>query len=314
MKGRLAPSPTGLLHIGHARTFLLAWLGSRSLGGKMVLRIEDIDGSRVRKGMADRAVEDLSWLGLDWDEGPDVGGPFGPYTQSQRSELYQSKLEELKRRELVYPCTCTRADIERAASAPHASDEPLSYPGTCAHRSASDADSLGKSGFAWRFRSPDGLVSWTDGVLGETSIDLQKSGGDFVVWRNGVGPAYQLAVVCDDAAMEIAQVVRGDDLVSSTPRQIVLYRALGYTIPEFYHVPLVYGVDGRRLAKRDGSTAIASLREQGVAATVLVGVLAQSCGLTELRVPSTPADWIEAFSWDALPRPPWSFDSGDSNQ
>ena len=207
--GRLAPSPTGGLHLGHARTFLIAWLSARSRGGRMILRIEDLDASRVRAEAAAGSLVDLRWLGLDWDEGPDLGGPSDPYVQSRRTGRYDASLERLKASGLVYPCTCTRADIERAASAPHPEDEGPTYPGTCSRRSVAEADRLGDRPFAWRFRTPAGAVEWLDLVRGPQRVDPARTGGDFVVARSGVGPAYQLAVVDDDASMGVTEVIRG---------------------------------------------------------------------------------------------------------
>ncbi len=311
--GRLAPSPTGGLHLGHARTFLLAWLAARSAGGRMVLRIEDIDSSRVRPGMAEAAMADLRWLGLDWDEGPDVGGKAGPYVQSGRLEIYRAALERLRASERVYPCTCTRAEIARAASAPHAEDEGPTYPGTCAGRSASEADGLlaaGKS-VAWRFRVPAGDVEWDDLYLGRMRLDPSRSGGDFLVGREGVGPGYQLAVTVDDAAMGITQVIRGDDLVGSTPRQTLIYRALGATPPRFGHVPLVLGPDGRRLAKRDHSIKLGSFREARLDPRILVGRLARSCGWRDIEGPIGPAELLGRVDPLAIPRVPWAAEPAD---
>ncbi len=307
--GRLAPSPTGGLHLGHARTFLLAWLAARHAGGRILLRIEDLDTSRVRAEAKAGALTDLRWLGLDWDEGPDVVGPSGPYIQSERLGVYEAALERLKRTELVYPCTCTRAEIERAAAAPHAEDEGPVYPGTCAHRTAADALGLDRP-FAWRFRVPTGEVEWDDWFMGPTVLDPSRLGGDFLVGRPQAGPAYQLAVVADDAAMGVNQVIRGDDLVPSTPRQILLYRALGWVVPRFAHVPLAIGPDGRRLAKRDGSIKLATLRESGLDPRKLVGWLAHSCGWTDAIVASTPRDWIGRFDLSTVPKGPWVVEPG----
>jgi glutamyl-tRNA synthetase len=298
--GRLAPSPTGGLHLGHARTFLIVWLAARKSAGRVILRLEDIDTSRVRHEALEGAITDLAWLGLDWDEGPDRGGPGAPYVQSERMARYHEALDRLKVQDLVYPCTCTRADIERAQSAPHASEEGPSYPGTCAHRSASDAAQLGERPFAWRFRVPAGEVSWNDLILGAVALDPARQGGDFVVGRSTRAPAYQLAVVCDDAAMGITQVIRASDLVSSTPRQLILYQVLGLPAPHFGHVGLVVGPDGRRLAKRDQSIKLATLRAAGLDPHRLVGWLARSLGLSEEIVPSNPAHWINRFEIAAL--------------
>jgi glutamyl-tRNA synthetase len=298
--GRLAPSPTGGLHIGHARTFLIAWLAARSRGGRIILRIEDIDASRVRPGATETAIADLGWLGLDWDD--------GPYVQSERMTAYRDAMERLKRKELVYPCVCTRADIERAASAPHAEDEGRTYPGTCARRSAAEAETLGDRPFAWRFRVPDGPVDWDDLFGGAMSLDPARMGGDFLVARSPFVPSYQLAVVVDDAAMGVTQVIRGSDLIPSTPRQILLDRELGGTGRDYGHVPLVVGPDGRRLAKRDGSIKLATLRDRGVDTRRLIGWIARSCGWSDREEPTTPADWVDRFDPATVPAEPCPFD------
>lgn len=298
--GRLAPSPTGGLHVGHARTFLIAWLAARSSGGRIVLRIEDIDATRTRPGAAEGAITDLLWLGFDWDA--------GPYVQSERIAAYEAALGRLRAGELVYPCTCTRAEIARAASAPHAEDEGPSYPSTCSGRSAGDADRLGDRPFAWRFRVPAGPVAWDDLFRGPISIDPSRSGGDFLVARSPFVPSYQLAVVVDDLAMGITQVVRGDDLIPSTPRQILLARALGGPDRQYGHVPLVVGPDGKRLAKRDGSIKLATLREAGADPRRLIGWIARSCGWSEGMVPSWPRDWIGRYDPAMIPTDPSLFD------
>jgi glutamyl-tRNA synthetase len=270
------------------------------------MRVEDLDASRVRTDASQQALDDLRWLGLDWDEGPDVGGPSAPYVQSQRTALYADALELLKTREQVYPCTCTRAEIARAASAPHAEDEGPSYPGTCAGRSAADARSLGDRPFAWRYRVPSGQVSWDDLFQGTVTLEPSASGGDFVVARNGVGPSYQLAVVVDDASMGVTQVVRGLDLVPSTPRQILLYRALNFDVPNFGHLGLVLGPDGKRLAKRDGSLRLATLRAAGADPRQIVGRLALSLGMADVAVPNRPEEWVESFAADRVLRADWT--------
>jgi glutamyl-tRNA synthetase len=294
--GRLAPSPTGGLHVGHARTFLVAWLAARSRGGRIILRIEDIDASRVRPGAAETAIDDLRWLGLDWDA--------GPYVQSERMEVYSAAMERLKRNELVYPCTCTRAEIARSASAPHAEDEGPVYPGTCSGRTATDSMRLGDRPFAWRFRVNESEVGWADMFLGPMAIDPKQNGGDFLVARSPFAPSYQLAVVVDDEANGVNQVIRGADLVPSTPRQILLDRALGGCGREFGHIPLVVGPDGRRLAKREGSIKLATLREQGVDPRRLIGWLARSYGWSEEVESSKAADWIGRFDLATIPAEP----------
>jgi glutamyl-tRNA synthetase len=295
--GRLAPSPTGGLHVGHARTFLIAWLAARQAGGQVILRIEDLDTSRVRAGATETALADLRWLGLDWD--------LGPFVQSERRTLYDQALERLKSAELVYPCTCTRSDIERAASAPHAEEEGPTYSGTCADRRVAEAASLADRPFTWRFRVSAGTIAWNDLFLRPAVGDPARLGGDFPIARHGLGPAYQLAVVVDDALMGVNQVIRGDDLVPSTPRQILLHQALGWMPPQFGHVPLAVTADGRRLAKRDGSVKLATLREQGADPRRLIGVLARSCGWSETIVASWPADWISRFNLSVLPHAAW---------
>jgi glutamyl-tRNA synthetase len=299
--GRLAPSPTGAQHIGNARTYLIAWLSARSQLGRVILRIEDIDSPRVKPGAAEQACEDLRWLGLDWDDGPVV--------QTQRLALYKAALKQLQLRELVYPCTCTRADVERAASAPHAENEGPVYPGTCAHRCVADAVCLDVP-YCWRLRLPAETPTFVDGFHGLTRIDLHQVGGDFVVWkasRPGVPntPAYQLAVVVDDADQGVTEVIRGDDLLHSTPRQLILYDLLGLRAPRFCHVPLVVGPDGRRLAKRHGDTRLATLREAGVRADMLLGLLAWSCGWIDSVRPITAAELIPLFRLETIAAAPF---------
>lgn len=290
---RFAPSPTGAQHVGNARTYLISWLAARSQNGSILLRIEDIDSPRIKPGAMEQALDDLRWLGLDWDGEPVV--------QTERLKHYEEALEELKRRELVYPCSCSRTDIASAASAPHAEHEGPVYPGTCAGRTARDIPTVP---YAWRFRVQDS-PGFQDRFRGAVAIDLNQVGGDFVVWKNTGTPAYQLAVVVDDAAMGISQVIRGDDLLPSTPRQILLYRALGLPVPEFAHVPLVVGEDGRRLAKRHGDTRLVSLRQAGVKRESLVGLLAWSCGWTDRFEPMTPEELLPRFDWRLIPREPF---------
>jgi glutamyl-tRNA synthetase len=297
--GRLAPSPTGAQHVGNARTYLIAWLSARGRGGRVVLRVEDIDSPRVKPGAAGQACEDLRWLGLDWDGEPVV--------QTQRLVRYEAALRTLQARELVYPCTCTRADVGRAASAPHAEHEGPVYPGTCAGRAARDAAALGGP-YCWRFRVPARSPAFVDGYRGPTAIDLRAAGGDFVVWKSpaaGGGPAYQLAVVVDDAAQGVTDVVRGDDLVPSTPRQMLLYDALGLSAPRFVHVPLVVGPDGRRLAKRHGDTRLTALRAAGVRPEGLLGLLAWSCGWVERARPVTAPELLPRFRLETIPPRPF---------
>jgi glutamyl-tRNA synthetase len=295
--GRLAPSPTGAQHVGNARTYLVAWLSARARGGQVKLRIEDIDSPRIKQGAAVQACEDLRWLGLTWDG--------ETTTQSQRLALYRAALQALQRQELVYPCTCTRADVERAASAPHAEHEGPAYPGICASRRVADAAGLGPRPYCWRFRTTRAPVDFRDEHRGLVHLSSEEAGGDFVVWKADGTPAYQLAVVVDDAAMGVTEVIRGDDLVPSTPRQLQLYRALGLRAPAFAHVPLVVGPDGRRLAKRHGDTRLASLRESGVAPAALLGLLAWSCGWIDVARPMTADELVPCFRLHAIPPAPF---------
>ena len=294
--GRLAPSPTGAQHVGNARTFLIAWLALRQAGGRVLLRIEDIDSPRTKPGAAEQAFEDLRWLGLDWDQAPVV--------QTNRLALYENALARLREAELVYPCTCTRSDVERAASAPHAEHAGPAYPGTCAGQRAMDFAYLDGRAFSWRFRLPASTPAFDDRFLGRVAVDLHQDEGDFVVWKSADAPAYQLAVVVDDALGGITEVVRGNDLVPSTPRQLLLYDVLGWTPPRFAHVPLVVGPDGRRLAKRHGDTRLASLRKQGMKAESLLGLLAWSCGWIPEMGPITARELISLFRWETIPHHP----------
>jgi glutamyl-tRNA synthetase len=293
---RLAPSPTGAQHVGNARTYLIAWLSARSRGGRVLLRIEDIDSPRIKAGAVAQTLEDLHWLGLDWDGDPVV--------QTHRLPLYTSALQSLQARERVYPCTCTRSDVEQAASAPHAEHEGPVYPGTCASRRTADAERLTDRPFAWRFRVSES-PAFDDGFRGPVRLDLRMLGGDFVVWKSAGTPAYQLAVVVDDAAQGVTEVVRGDDLIPSTPRQLLLYQALGLAPPRFVHVPLVVGPDGRRLAKRHGDTRLSSLRAAGVPPEALLGLLAWSCGWLPRPEAITARELLPRFLLASIPPTPF---------
>jgi len=297
-RGRFAPSPTGPLHLGNARTALLSWLAARGAGGAYVMRVEDLDTPRVRPGLEGEILAELRWLGLDWDEGPDVGGPAAPYRQSERRARYAAALGRLRAEGLAYPCFCSRAEIAAAAGAPNGpSDEGPRYPGTCRDLGAAEVArrSLLRPP-AWRFRVPPGPVGFVDGVHGEQTFDVALEVGDFVVARADGVPAYQLAVVVDDAAMSIGEVVRGDDLLASTARQLLLYRALGLEPPRFAHVPLVLGEDGTRLAKRHGARSLGELRAAGVAPEAVIGLLASLSGLGGARTHIAARELVPGFS------------------
>lgn len=262
-RGRLAPSPTGLLHIGHAHTFWIAAQRALQQRGTLILRNEDLDPQRCRPAFVTAMMEDLRWLGLCWSEGPDCGGLYAPYSQSERRSHYLKAWRSLRDGGFIYPCTCSRKDLAQAPTAPHdADDEPI-YPGRC--RSRSDgAEFAEPAGVNWRFRVPDGqLIGFRDLRLGEQQFMAGRDFGDFLVWRRDDVPAYQLAVTVDDVGMGISEVVRGADLLKSTARQLLLYRALEASAPGFYHCELVRDRTETRLAKCHDSLSIRSLREKG---------------------------------------------------
>lgn len=281
-RGRLAPSPTGFLHIGHARTFWTAAERSAEQRGTLILRNEDLDPQRCRAKFVGAMIEDLRWLGISWQEGPDCGGPFGPYTQSERRDFYLQAWKRLRDSGFIYPCTCSRKDVARAAEAPNDGDDEPIYSGKCRPaQSVAGQARLRRAGwtngsaptpvvpdeprgFNWRFRVPDGEeICFSDLHLGPQGMRAGQDFGDFIVWRRDDVPAYQLAVVVDDAAMRITEIVRGADLLRSSARQILLDRALGLPIPDFYHCDLVRDEAGVRLAKRNDALSIRTLREMG---------------------------------------------------
>lgn len=293
--GRLAPSPTGAQHLGNARTYLLAWLSARARGGKIILRIEDIDSPRIKSWASEQAIVDLYWLGLDWDEGPDVGGPHAPYVQTARQDLYESALAKLRMLGLVYPCCCSRTDIAEAASAPHVGSEGPIYPGTCAGWKVGDPIPDSET-ICWRFRTQDASMTVEDAVAGRVEMNPHWALGDFPVTRKGGATAYQLAVVVDDAEMGVTEVVRGNDLLNSAFRQRQLSAALQLRGPQFCHVPLVVGGDGRRLAKRHGDTRLSWYREQAVRPEEIVGWAAYTAGLIERDEAVSATELLQTFA------------------
>ena len=298
---RLAPSPTGALHLGNIRTFLWAWLSARAQRGRVIMRVEDLDSPRVKPGVTEKMLDDLAWLGFDWDEGP------AGCVQTERRAYYREIHEKLRALNSIYPCICTRGDIAAAQSAPHEGDPDgeLRYPGICRGKFADEQSAIAASATgrapAWRLKVEPGLVHYDDLLSGAHAIDVYANIGDFVVAKSPDNPAYQLAVVADDIAMNMTEVVRGDDLISSTGRQILLYRLLGAPIPKFGHVPLVVGPDGKRLAKRHGDARIASLRAAGIAPSHIISTLARWSGL-ECGPSALPRDLLPLWSWRTVSR------------
>ncbi|MDD4797585.1 MAG: tRNA glutamyl-Q(34) synthetase GluQRS [Eubacteriales bacterium] len=299
-RGRFAPSPSGRMHLGNVFCALLAYLAARSRGGRVVLRIEDLDPARSRREYAHQIEEDLAWLGLDWDEGGAKGGPCPPYTQSRCTALYQAVLEKLQGQGLLYPCFCSRAQLH-AARAPHAADGQSVYDGRCRQLSAQEIKSLSsRHAPALRLRVPDAQWGFTDGVCGPYRQNLRTECGDFLVRRSDGVFAYQLAVVVDDARMGITHVVRGQDLLSSTPRQLYLYHLLGREAPAFFHVPLLTAPDGRRFSKREHDLDMGVLRRH-CRPDEIIGALAALAGLLDKPRPALPRELIAGFAWDKVP-------------
>lgn len=295
--GRLAPSPTGYLHLGHVRSFLLAWWSARARGGRVVLRLEDLDVPRVRPGMVEAAVRDLEWLGLDWDG--------APHLQSTGIERLRSAIARLEERGATYACVCSRADVRSAASAPQAGDVELRYPGTCRGRFESLGVARATTGRdpSVRFRVPEGLITITDAFAGRRTCDVQGEIGDFMIARRDGTPAYQLAVVVDDAHQGVTEVLRGDDLLPSAARQWHLQRALGLAHPTWIHVPLVVDETGRRLAKRADDLGLTELRTAGVDARAIVGWAARASGM-DVPERLRAAEALPRFTLASLPREP----------
>jgi glutamyl-tRNA synthetase len=303
---RLAPSPTGALHLGNARTFLINWLMARQNGLEIVLRIEDLDGPRVKTGADQQAMNDLKWLGLDWDR--------GPIYQSPRSSIYRAAVDRLLADGKAYPCICTRREVELAASAPHAEDGAAIYPGTCRgkFKTLQEAQAAAGRTPAVRFAVPEGTITFDDPFQGPCRFDPARDLGDFVILKADGTAAYQLAVVVDDAEMGITHIVRGDDLLDSTPRQVLLYQALGIpsATPRYTHLPLVVGADGRRLAKRHGDTRLDFYRQKGVPPERILALLARWCGVESPSLTS-PKDLLASFDLARVPKEPIVFTNAD---
>ena len=307
--GRLAPSPTGALHLGNVRTFMVAWLRARQAGGRVIMRMEDLDHQKDKPGAAAAAIEDLRWLGFDWDE---------EYVQSERKAIYREVLECLRAKGLVYPCVCSRRDVEAAQSAPH-EGEQLHYSGTCRGRFASWQEACAFKGAnpCWRFVVPEGTkVSFSDAFAGPYEQDVSQTLGDFPLARDEFGAGYTLASTVDDILMGVTEVVRGDDLLAATPAQILLARAyLGslardagsqaQSVPSYLHVPLVVGRDGKRLAKRHGDTRVATYRTEGRDPEEILGFLAYSCGWAERGEAVSLAGLISRFDLATIPHAPF---------
>ena len=300
--GRFAPSPSGRMHLGNVMSALLCWLSARSAGGRLVLRIEDIDPERSRDEYARLIVEDLRFLGLDWDEGEGAGGAHGPYRQSGRTPVYEEALRRLDAMGLLYPCFCSRAELHDVTRAPHASDGRLIYGGRCRNLNVQErAELSARRRPSLRLRVPDETVRFVDGLCGPQAQNLREECGDFIVRRSDGAFAYQLAVVVDDIAMGVTQVVRGRDLLDSTPRQLYLYRLLGARPPAYYHVPLLLAPDGRRLSKRERDLDMGALRARYGAEEIL-GRLAFLTGLRETAAPVEARALAETFSWSRVRR------------
>ena len=300
-KGRFAPSPSGRMHLGNLISALIAWLDIRSIGGTMVLRMEDLDPERCKEEYSAQLARDLEWLGLDWDEGYGAGGNDGPYRQSERGEIYSLALNKLREKDLVYPCWCTRAQ-RLAASAPHPGEDR--GDGSCPCRRLSEEERLELTKNSPRHPSlraavPDEIIGFHDGHMGFYQENLQKDCGDFLVRRADGVCAYQLAVTVDDALMGVTRVVRGSDLLSSTPRQIWLHRSLGYKEPDYAHLPLLLAEDGRRLSKREKDMDIGALKER-YSPNELLGYLAHLAGLLPENAPISPYELAKLFSWDKI--------------
>ena len=304
MRGRYAPSPTGYLHLGNARTALLAWLFARSQGDTFVLRIEDIDKQRSSSKMIAANIEELRWLGLDWDEGPDIGGIFAPYLQSERQEYYSKALEQLKEKNQVFACYLSRKDLREIASAPHG--QVIVYGELeRVHNENIKKELPTDKTSSLRFRVSDKIMYFNDLLAGEQHISLKEQVGDFVLRRADGMWAYHLAVVVDDIAMDINYILRGDDLLTSTGAQLALYEIFGKAPPKYIHVPLLLDIEGKRMAKRKGSLTLTTLKKQGVRSERVIGFLAHSLGLTSTKQELSVEQLITNFEPRCLHQHPY---------
>lgn len=299
--GRFAPTPSGFLHLGNVFCSLLAWLYAKSSGGRIILRVEDLDPQRCSRQKADQLARDLEWLGLEWDEGAYVSENSESYFQSKRSDIYAEYFVQLQEQEFVYPCFCSRSELH-AAEAPHLSDGRIIYAGTCRHLTAEQREAKAqRRAPAYRLRVEDKPISFLDGHYGQQSYNLAEGSGDFIVRRSDGVFAYQLAVTIDDALMGITQVVRGCDLLSSTPMQLYIYRLLGFTPPAFCHIPLLVDASGRRLSKRDGDLEIAALRKLYGSPEPIIGLLAFFAGQIARPEPMRAKDLLPIFDAEKIP-------------
>ena len=299
--GRFAPTPSGFLHLGNVFCSLLAWLYAKSSGGRIILRVDDLDPQRCSRQKADQLARDLEWLGLEWDEGAYVSENSESYFQSKRSDIYAEYFVQLQEQEFVYPCFCSRSELH-AAEAPHLSDGRIIYAGTCRHLTAEQREAKAqRRAPAYRLRVEDKPISFLDGHYGQQSYNLAEGSGDFIVRRSDGVFAYQLAVTIDDALMGITQVVRGCDLLSSTPMQLYIYRLLGFTPPAFCHIPLLVDASGRRLSKRDGDLEIAALRKLYGSPEPIIGLLAFFAGQIARPEPMRAKDLLPIFDAEKIP-------------
>jgi glutamyl-tRNA synthetase len=304
-RGRFAPSPTGWLHLGNARTALIAWWRARRKYGKLIVRIDDLDGPRTVPETVFGNLIELRWLGIDWDEGPDVGGPFAPYRQSERFDSYETALELLRAKGSTFSCFLSRKELRALSSAPHGRPTVYGQAERKANNIAARAKGrLGKRP-STRFHVSESSVEFVDVLAGRKSASVVESVGDIIVYRADGAWAYHFATVLDDAAMCISEVVRGDDLLDSTPTQVVLYRAFGAVPPQFAHVPMLHTHEGKRMAKRTGSLTLRALRQAGVSADRVVGLLCFSLGLVRKPIALSATEALAHFDIEQIRRQPF---------